>query len=401
MGTKWRGAALTALAAAMIVVAFPPGAWASSGPPMGYNNWSLTHCSGLSESEIMSQAQALVNTGLAAAGYNTVVIDDCWMAAQRTTTGQLTWNTTKFPDGIPAVIAKLHAMGLKAGLYEDAGLRTCALLPGDLGHYGTDAATFASWGVDYVKIDMCQFPKGTTFSRIVSDFTQLGSALAASGRSMAYIQELPVKALVDYGWSSPQYRQAIKASAAQATAWRVSRDERMKDSYSSTVMTHLAQDLPLYKNARAGHWNDLDMLLAGNPNYGWTDSQAISQMSIWAGLASPLMISTDLTTLSPALLADLENPAMIAIDQSGVQGHLVTSQGPIEAVRKPDPQGGTALLLVNTSGTRSTFDVPLSRIGVRTGNILVTNIWSGSSFRAINKLRYTVRAHSAALLQLH
>jgi alpha-galactosidase len=381
-------------------MAFSPQAETSSGPPMGYDSWNFTHCDNLSEHTILTQAQALVNTGLAAAGYNTMVIDDCWMAPNRTSTGQLTWNTARFPDGIPAVIAKLHAMGLKAGLYEDAGLRTCALLPGDLGHYRTDAATFASWGADFVKIDMCQFPSGTTFSQLVSDFTNLGKALAASGRPITYDQELPVKALIDYGWGSREYQQAIKVSAARAGAWRVARDERIPSSYAYTVMTSLADDLPLYKYARPGHWNDLDVLLAGNRNYRWTDSQAVSQMSIWAELASPLMISTDLSTLPKPLLADLKNAAMIAIDHSGVQGHLVTRQGSVDAVRKPDPQGGIALLLVNTSGVGRTFDVPLTKIGVSAGQVLVTNIWSGRSFTAVHVIRIPLAAYSASLLQL-
>lgn len=393
-------------------------------PMMGYDNWYLDYCR-TSEGEVLAEARALISTGLAAAGYKTVIVDDCWMAARRTPSGQLTWNTATFPDGIPALAAKIHAMGLKFGLYEDAGLRTCALRPGDLGHYSTDARTFKAWHVDLVKIDMCQFPKRSSFRQIAADFTQLGKDLAAAG--IAYSEELPVKALIDFGDASPQYVQSLKISSALAAMWRVTPDERTSSrfsaierkhelipnekaldvsltdlvgTYANMVLRDFAVDLPLAAYARPGHWNDLDVLLPGNPNYRWTDAQAVSQMSIWAELASPLIVSTDLATLSPALLADLKNPAMIAIDRSGRQAHEITSQGPVIAAGKPDPLGGTALLLVNTSPRAIRFDVPLTRLGFQAASLSVTNIWSGASSTVTGRFRFEVPAESASLFQV-
>ena len=395
-----------------------------NGPVMGYDNWYLDYCRA-SEGRVLSEARALISTGLAAAGYTTVTVDDCWMAPRRTPGGQLTWNPVAFPDGIPGLATKIHAMGLKFGLYEDAGLRTCALLPGDLGHYSTDVRTFKSWHVDLVKIDMCQFPRHSSYSQIVADFTQFGRDLAASG--IAYTDELPVKALIDFGSGSPQYLQAVRLSAAHAAMWRVAVDElnsvrlariaRQREllrlangrevpltglvgTYPNVVIRGFAVDLPLAAYARPGHWSDLDMLQTGNPTYGWTDSQAVSQMSIWAELASPLIVCTDLNTLSPALLADLKNPAMIAIDQSGRQGREITSQGPVIAVGKPDPTGGTALLLVNVSTKARRFDVPLTQLGIHAASLSVTNIWSGVSWTVTARFRYEVPAETAFLFQV-
>lgn len=393
-----------------------------TGPVMGFDNWYLDYCQ-TTESQVLAEARALVRTGLAATGYKTVIVDDCWMAPQRTRSGQLTWNKATFPTGIPALAAKIHAMGLKFGLYEDAGLRTCSMRPGDLGHYATDARTFKSWHVDLVKIDMCQFPKKSTYSQVVADFTQFGKDLAAEG--IKYNEELPVKALIDFGDGTPQYMQAIKMSSATAAMWRVTPDLRISDqlfvmeqkrealannalgfpltnllgTYANMVIRDLAVDLPLARYARPGHWNDLDVLLAGNPNYGWTKSQAVSQMSIWAELASPLIVSTDLARLSPALLADLKNPEMISIDQSGRQGRKITSQGPLIAVGKRDPLGGTALLLVNVSARARWFNVPLTRLGFHASSLKVTNIWSGASWTATGRFRYKIAAQSATLFQ--
>ena len=393
-------------------------------PAMGYDGWYLDYCR-TSESQILAEARALIRTGLAAAGYKTVIVDDCWMAPERTAAGQLTWNKATFPDGIPALAARIHAMGLKFGLYEDAGLRTCALKPGDLGHYSTDARTFKAWHVDLVKIDMCQFPKHSSFSQVDADFTELGKDLAAAG--IAYSEELPVKALIDDGAGSSQYLEALRASSAMAAMWRVTPDERssgrlsaierqrellphdsglqaalshLSGSFANMVLRDFAVDLPLASYARPGHWNDLDVLLPGNPNYRWTRAQAVSQMSIWAELSSPLIVSTRLGTLSPALLADLKNPAMIAIDRSGRQAREITSKGPVIAAGKRDPQGGTALLLVNMSARASTFDVPLTRLGFRSLRVRVRNIWSGVSTSVSGNFRYEVPAESAVLLEV-
>lgn len=393
-------------------------------PVMGYDDWYLNYCD-TSQSQVLAQARGLVSKGLAAAGYRTVIVDDCWMARTRTPGGQLTWDKAKFPDGIPALAAKIHAMGLKFGLYADAGLRTCEQLPGDLWHYSTDARTFKSWHVDLVKVDMCQFPPFSTYQQMAGDFTLFGKWLAAAG--ITYSEELPVKALIDWGEASPEYTQALQASSAMAAMWRVTPDERssahmslvrqqrevlpraqnieqalasLVGTYANMVLRDFAVDLPLARYARPGHWNDLDVLLLGNPNYGWTDTQAVSQLSIWAELASPLIMSTDIDTLSPALLADLENPAMIAIDQSGAQAREIASQGPVIAAGKPDPQGGIALLLVNLSAKASWFDVPLTRLGIRAPSVDVTDIWSGAHRTDTRTFRYEVPPESASLLQL-
>jgi alpha-galactosidase len=403
----------------------------SDGPTMGFDNWYLDYCAHTSQSAVLSEARALVSTGLAADGYRTVVVDDCWMAPHRTADGQLTWNPATFPNGIPWLAAKIHAMGLRFGLYEDAGLRTCALLPGDLGHYSQDVATFKSWHVDLVKVDMCQFPSGTSYDQIVNDFTQLAGDLARAG--IAFDDELPVKALIDYGDTSPQYRQAVQISSGVAEMWRVAVDERtsgplgivqrqrellrlddgqeipltgLVGTYANTVIRDFAVDLPLDGYARPGHWNDLDVMVPGNSHYDWTYSQDLSQMSIWAELASPLIICTDLHTLSRPLLADLKNRSMIAIDQSGSQGHELTSDGSVIAVGKHDPLGGTALLLVNVSPSASVFDVPLTQLGFRSAGLSVLDglkvkdIWTGRSWTVRGTFRYSMAGESAVLLQV-
>jgi alpha-galactosidase len=366
-------------------------------PPMGYNDWYADHC-GVTEASILTEASELVSTGLAAAGYRYVVVDDCWMASSRTAGHALTWNAATFPDGMPALAAKIHAMGLLFGLYESGGLTTCQGLPGSYDHYRQDVDTFASWGVDFIKLDQCGFPTGTTIARQQQLFTAFGDYIAASGRNMAYSQELPVSALECCGAGSSTYQGAVTASSQNANMWRVALDFTPGQTAASQLATHLADDAPLYPYAGSGHWNDLDFLLAGNPLFGWTGTQDTQQLSIWAEMASPLIISTMIADLPASLLTALENPSMIAIDHSGSQARQVAASGPVEAFRK-SYAGGQAVLLFNTSPASVTARFSFASLGVGARE-QVTNIWSGTSSTDTGTLTFTVGPSSTALLRL-
>jgi alpha-galactosidase len=260
---------IASLAAAVPVAA--PAARAATAPfgqlpVMGYNTW-YQYGAGATEGQVLQQARYLVSSGLAAAGYDTVNLDDGWMAASRTNGGALTWNTTRFPDGIPWLASQIHALGLKFGIYEAIGTRTCQNLPGSGGttasgnHYAQDAQTFADWGVDFVKIDECGgLPSGTTLSSLTTAFQQYGADLRADHPAVVYSEELPI-----YELGQPDFTQAVQSSSTFANMWRVAADESPADSASDTILGHLTADLHLHAFAGPGHWNDLDMLVPGTP----------------------------------------------------------------------------------------------------------------------------------------
>jgi alpha-galactosidase len=349
-------------------------------PVMGYNTW-YQFGAGATESEVLQQASFLVSSGLAAAGYDTVNLDDGWMAPSRTSDGSLTWDPAKFPDGIPWLASQVHALGLKFGIYEAIGTRTCQNLPGSGGttasgnYYAQDAQTFADWGVDFVKIDECGgLPAGTTLSSLTAAFEQYGADLRADNPNVVYSEELPI-----YELGQPGFTQAVQSSATFANMWRVAADESPLDSASDTILGHLAADLPLYSLAGPGHWNDLDMLVPGTPAahpFGWSLADEQSQLSVWAEEASPLLISTDLTTLTPDELAALENPDIIAIDQSGSQPStaITSPSGNMEAVFK-SADGGTAVLFANLGTGTSTGNFTLSQLGISTPEATGYNVW--------------------------
>jgi alpha-galactosidase len=349
-------------------------------PVMGYNTW-YQYGAGLTESAVLNQADALVSSGLAADGYDTVNLDDGWLASARAADGSLTWNTTKFPHGIPWLAQQIHALGLKFGIYEAIGTRTCLNLPGSGGttastnHYAQDARTFADWGVDFVKVDECGgLPAGTTLSSLTTAFQQYGADLRADDAAVVYAEELPI-----YVLGQSDFTQAVQSSATFANNWRVAADESTANSASTTIIGHLAADLHLHGFAGPGHWNDLDMLVPGTPvshpfNWSLTDEQ--SQLSVWAEEASPLLVSTDLTTLTADELAALKNPDIIAIDQSGAQAAtaVTSASGNMEAVFKK-ADGGTAVLLANLGTGTSTGTFTLAQLGITSATATGYNVW--------------------------
>jgi alpha-galactosidase len=351
-------------------------------PVMGYNTW-YQFGAAVTESAVLAQAGYLVSSGLAAAGYDTVNLDDGWLASSRTSDGSLTWDTAKFPDGIPWLAAQIHALGLKFGIYEAIGTRTCQNLPGSGGttaagsHYAQDAATFAGWGVDFVKIDECGgLPAGTTLSSLTTAFQQYGADLRADNPAVVYSEEMPI-----YELGQPGFTQAVQSSSAFASMWRVAADESPAAPAADTILGHLAADLHLHAFAGPGHWNDLDMLVPGTPAshpFGWSLADEQSQLSVWAQEASPLLISTDLTTLTPGELAALKNPDIIAIDQSGSQPATAITSGTIEAVIK-NADGGTAVLFANLGTATATATFTLPQLGISTPTATGHNVWKNET----------------------
>jgi alpha-galactosidase len=159
----------------------------------------------------------------------------------------------------------------------------------------------------------------------------------------------------------------------------VTKDESPASSAPATILGHLAADLHLHGFGGPGHWNDLDMLVAGVPAFGWTLAQEQGQLSVWAEEASPLLLSANIAALTGAKLAALKNPQLIAIDQSGAQAAKSITSGHVEAVLKPYPGGGLAVLLVNLGPAASTGRFTLRRLGFSTARATSYNVWTATT----------------------
>jgi len=363
---------------------------------MGYNTWYQFRTS-ITEAEVLRQAQLLVSSGLAGAGYTCVNLDDGWMAPERAASGELTWDAAKFPQGIPWLAGQVHALGLRFGLYTAIGTRTCQSLPASWGHYEEDAKAFADWGVDFVKVDDCGgLPQGTTVDQLTEHFRQFGACLRQYNPAVVYSQELPIHQI-----GRASFLQAVRASADFAHMWRVAHDEGplTRANASPMILTHLMADLPLHSFAGPGHWNDLDMVAPNFPASGWTLADLHNQLSVWAMEASPLLISADIAALPPDALAALKNPHMIALDQSGAQCSTMIASGHISALTKPDPAGGTAALFVNLGAGTSTGRFPLAQFGITSARASGHNVWTGAT-TTFDEVSVTIEEGQTTLVQI-
>jgi alpha-galactosidase len=295
-------------------------------PPMGWNSWNKFACN-VSEQLIRETADAMVSTGMKAAGYQYVNIDDCWQVS-RDAQGTIVADPKRFPSGIKALADYVHSKGLKLGVYTDAGRLTCQKRPGSYEHEVQDAKTYASWGVDYVKIDWCH-AEGLDPEVQYATFRD---ALAQAGRPIVF-------SICNWGVKAPW-----TWGPATGNLWRTTGD--INDTYDRMSVIGFSQN-GLEKFAGPGHWNDPDMLEVGNG--GMKRDEYRTHMALWALLAAPLLAGNDLRSMTPETKEMLTNPEVLAVDQDakGVQGHRVWDEGPLEIWIKPLANGNHAVGLFN------------------------------------------------------
>ena len=269
-------------------------------PPMGWNSWNTFHVNVDAET-VKAMADIMVASGMKAAGYEYLVVDDGWEAMSRDAEGNLVPDPKRFPQGMKAVADYVHAKGLKFGIHNCAGNKTCNGMPGGRGHEYQDARLYASWGVDYLKYDWCEH--GTADAK--ETYRTMRDAIHAAGRPMVF-------SLCEWGENKPW-----EWASDTGHLWRTTGDIRdcrkCRGEWDMGWEIILEQQVNLAKYAGPGHWNDPDMLEVGNPGLSLTESRA--HFSLWCMLAAPLMAGNDLRLMSPEVLAILTNKEAIAIDQ--------------------------------------------------------------------------------------
>nr|CAH0113308.1 unnamed protein product [Daphnia galeata] len=340
-------------------------------PPMGWLAWERFRCNidckhdpenCISERLFMKMADIMVSEGYLSAGYNIISLDDCWLDHNRSESGQLQADASRFPNGIKALADYVHSKGLQFGMYEDYGTLTCGGYPGILNHLETDAKTFADWGVDYVKLDGCYADP----SEMDKGYPEFGTLLNLTGRPMVY----------SCSWPDYQIDKGIKPNytfiGTVCNLWRNFDD--IDDSWvsvSSIIDYYGDNQDTLIPVAGPGHWNDPDMLIIGN--FGLSYDQSRAQMAMWAILASPLFMSVDLRTIRPEMKAILLNKNVIAINQDplGVQGRRIYKKSGVEIWIKsvepssaPDRSAAIVFLNRRTDGTPTRVSVILRDIGL-------------------------------------
>lgn len=350
-------------------------------PPMGWSSWNKFGDK-IDDATVRAMADALVASGLRDAGYLYVNIDDGWQG-ERDANGVLQPNA-KFPD-MKALTDYVHSKGLKIGIYTSQGPRTCAGYEGSYGHIQQDAQTFADWGFDYLKHDLCS---GEWFyddaDKVKRSYYEMGLALKATGRPMLY-------SLCQYG----RFHVSEWGRSVGGHLWRTTGD--ITDDYETMSDIGFVRN-PKFGHAGPGGWNDPDMLEVGNG--GMSEDEYVTHLTLWAIQAAPLIMGHDLRHTSERALRLLKNREVIAIDQDvkGVQGRAVRKEGPLEVWRKELADGSVALALFNRGEvaaqmTPTAADANLARL------TRVRDLWRGAAV-AIDDLQFVVPAHGAVMLRV-
>jgi alpha-galactosidase len=307
-------------------------------PPMGWNSWN-TFQTNITEDLIKHTADIMVSSGMKDAGYNYLVLDDGWMTMERDSiTGNLVPDPKKFPHGMKALVDYVHSKGLKFGLYNCAGTKTCAGYPGTRGYEYQDARFYASLDIDYLKFDWCH-SEGINAKEA---YATMSKALRKAGHPIIF-------SLCEWGQNKPwEWAQNI------GQLWRSTGDigphfdtTKMVNGWKpQSVLNIVDFNANLNRYAGKDHWNDPDMLEVGN---GMTQCEDRAHFSLWCMMAAPLIAGNDITKMTAQTDSILTNRDAIAIDQDtmGIQGFRYARKDSLETWVKPLSNGGWAICFLN------------------------------------------------------
>ncbi len=390
-------------------------------PPMGWSSWN-SFSNTVDSQIIIGQAKAMVSNGMAKAGYQYVNIDEGWWLGERDAEGNIVVDAKTWPAVAPGeragdmanIVRYIHGLGLKAGIYTDAGTEGCFMYPdlgpvyphvGSEGHYEQDFLQFAKWGFDYVKVDWCGGDKekldpAVQYAEIAR---AIANAEAVTGHRLYF-------SICDWGNNSP-WTWAPNVGGAPADIWRTSGDIVAPIVPHHKHSGRLASFLGVLSNfddgihpeaQHTGFYNDPDMMVVGMP--GLTDAQNRVHMSLWAISAAPLLAGADLTTLSATTRATLTNPDVLAVDQDslGLQGVKVASYGDgLEVWCKAlSTAGERAVLLLNRTGDTASITAHWSDLGLEdSSSATVKDLWAGKDLGSFNSsYSATVQPDDAVLI---
>ncbi|WAQ98090.1 AGAL-like protein [Mya arenaria] len=352
-------------------------------PPMGWLSWTRFGCNidcdsdpdfCISEKLIMSMADRLASDGYKAAGYEYVCIDDCWLAPERDIFHRLQPDKRRFPHGMKYLADYVHSKGLKLGIYEDFGTKTCGGYPGSEFFLQLDAKTFAEWGIDLLKFDTCHSDAHDN----KYGYPAMSMYLNQTGRPILFSCEWPYGELQQN--LSSDYGPVRETCNIWRNFWDVSDHF---DSVKSIVANYGKNNALFQKYSGPGGFFDPDMILAGG--FGMSSYQQRAQMSMWAMLSAPLFMSNDLRDISPDARRLLLNPLLLAVDQDPM-GKMATKLWEFNNLQlwvKPIvPEGSLAVTFLNTNnfGSGSPISSTADSLGLTDSRgYNVTEVFTGKN----------------------
>ena len=419
-------------------------------PPMGFNTWNHFHRD-ISDAKIRAAADAMVSSGLANHGWTYVNLDDCWQG-ERDAAGNIQGNA-KFPD-MKALGDYIHSKGLKFGLYSSPGPKTCAGFAGSGGHEDQDARTYAAWGVDYVKYDLCSYGgviQAHTRQFIEANLPDDADTYKATLRAAEALRRMPT------AQRSPEQAEQLKTLEGQLKIFEASIDPARRKQFDlaeqqapyrvfGQALAKVPRDIVysfcqyglanvwgwgaslggnswrttgdiepnwksmsgigfrqngLEKYAGPGHWNDPDMLEVGNQ--GLTPDECYTHLTLWSMLAAPLLIGCDMTAMDPFIVSLFTNDEVLAVDQNGDgrQGYRLRQDGEQEVWIKPLTDGTAVFVaLFNRGETTAQVGVKWAELKVP-ADLPVRDLWRQKDLpTSPDGIVLPVAAHGAELLRV-
>lgn len=320
-------------------------------PPMGWNSWNHFACE-IDENLIKETARAMAENGMRDAGYVYVNMDDCWHG-ERDAHGFIQPDPVRFPSGIKALADYVHGLGMKLGIYSDAGKYTCQGKPGSQGYEYQDALQYARWEVDYLKYDWCNTGNGDFQRKPQEAYTTMRDALKAAGRPVVF-------SMCEWGLSKPwtwakEVGHLWRTTGDIINCWNCEAGHGTWSSLGILPILDLQKKLRVHSGP--GYWNDPDMLEVGNlPTLGENRAHFI----MWAMLNAPLIVGTDVRELEEDILSLLTNEEIISLNQDklGIQGLPMRTTPDLEYWIKPLENGDWGFAILNRSDAKMslTFD---------------------------------------------
>ncbi|KAF8585907.1 glycoside hydrolase family 27 protein [Ramaria rubella] len=366
-----------------------------------WNTWNA-YGGDIDEQKVLDAATSFVSLGLQQAGYVYVNIDDTWsnISGRDAATNRIKPDFTKFPDGINGTAAKIHALGLKIGIYSDAGTETCAGYPGSLGFEQIDAQTFNDWGIDYLKYDNCNVPSNwTDNSNPGANFDWYNSNTAIRYRQMTAALDSvsrPIQFdICDWGTAN-----VWTWGARVGHSWRMTGDASATWSFISSAIANNAQYLDYVD---FGAHNDMDMMEIGNGNL--TIQEQRTHFASWAFMKSPILLGTVLSALSTDQIAIVTNAEILAFHQDSTVGAAAkpystgTTSSPPEFYAGNSSKG-THVFVINTSSSSASKTVTFSQVpGLGAGSWKVHDMWASVDLGMFtNSYNVTLAGHDTAAL---
>ncbi|HXR72431.1 glycoside hydrolase family 27 protein [Actinocrinis sp.] len=371
-------------------------------PPMGFNDWNAVGC-GTSETFIKQTADFFHSHKLSSGstlqqlGYQYVNIDDCWALPSRDSHGNLVPDPKKFPDGISGTAAYVHSLGLKLGLYNDSGIKTCSShgFPGSFQHEAQDALQFAKWGVDYLKDDNCNQASGqATRAATIQRYTAMRDGLAAARKQTGQAIVFSICQKGDNGINTEDWSPQV------GNLWRTTSDVHTNWTRLDSIID---KNIPLAQFAGPGAWNDPDMLEVGNS--GLTATEQRTQFSMWSEMAAPLLIGTKLASATTQTLDILGNSEVIAVDQDslGKQGVQVSDNSGLRVLAKKLANGDVAVAFFNETGSSASISTTASAVGLGgAAGYALRDLWAHKTTNTTGATwSESVPSHGTVLLRIH